>query len=427
MLLEDAHALVIGISEYQHLPRLPSTRDAQDLAATLRDPEICGYPEKNVRVLLEGEATRQAILDELDALARRAGPGTTALVYFSGHGSRAGNGDTVPYTYFLMPVDARNRTMAELRETAISAADLTSRLASIGAGRLTILLDCCRAAPLAAPNPAPPAVGTPATDDALDAELTELPVEALSPLARGRGRAVLAASRSDGVAYVPERGEPHSLFTSALLRGLRGEAEGVGGVLRICDLYDFVQRQVVARQPGQRPVFRAELEENYPIALLWGGVAKRVELPPPPDDKRYDVFVTYCDGDEADRTWARRTLIPYLERRGLRVCFERRDFRLGYSRVKETEAAIKGSRYTVAVFTPAYLASDFEDYQALLGHHHSVVSRAPSFIPVLRRECALQMHVSMTAALDVSRDSEVIAALERLTLTLRRLPTPRHA
>jgi hypothetical protein len=417
MPLEDAHALVIGISAYQHLPRLPTTRDAQDLAGALRDPQICGYPPANVRVLLDSDATRAAILQELTALANRAGRDATALVYFSGHGSRAGNGDSVPYAYYLMPVDARNGTLAELRDTGISSAELTSHLAAIGAGRLTVILDCCRAAPLAAPAPAASTA----------AELVELPAEALGPLARGRGRAVLAASRGDGVAYVPQRGEAHSLFTDALLRGLRGEAEGVGGVLRICDLYDFVQRQVVARQPDQRPVFRAELEENYPVALLLGGAASLIELPAPPDDKRYDVFITYCDSDEADRTWTRRVMIPHLERRGLRVCFERRDFRLGFSRVKETERAVHDSRYTVAVFSPAYLASDFDDFQALLGFHNAVERGAPSFVPLLRRECQLALHVRMTAALDVRRDAEVTAALERLALTLRRRPTPRLA
>lgn len=430
MPLEDAHALVIGISAYQYQPRLPATRDAQDVAEALRDPEVCGYPAENVRVLADGDATRQAILDALDALARRAGPATTALVYFSGHGSRAGNGGSVPYSYYLMPVDAQSRTLAELASTGISSAELTARLATIAAGKLTVILDCCRAAPLAELARVPPATSPTGSDEPApappDVELGELPVEVISPIARGRGRAVLSASRGDGVAYLPEPGATHSVFTGALLRGLRGEAEGVGGVLRICDLYDYVQRRVVAHSPQQRPVFRAELEENYPIALLLGGAQKLVELPPPPDALPYDVFVTYCDGDDADRAWARKVMIPYLERRGLRVCFERRDFRLGFSRLKETERAVAQSRYTVAVFSPAYLASDFDDYQALLAAHASIESGAPRFIPILRRECPLAMHVRMTALLDASRDPQVPAALERLTVSLRRLPAPRH-
>jgi Caspase domain/TIR domain len=435
MLFEDAHALVIGISAYQHLPRLPATDDAKDVADALRDPQICGYPPDNVRLLLDGDATRQAILDELDALARRAGPTATALIYFSGHGSRAGNGDTVAYSYYLMPVDAQSRTIALLESTGISSAELTARLAGIPAGKLTVLLDCCRAAPLAelpATKPATPATpvkpAPPEEPPAAPAvaELGELPATAISPLARGRGRVVLAASRGDGVAYLPDPGAPHSVFTGALLRGLRGAAEGVGGVLRICDLYDYVQRHVVAHSPQQRPVFRAELEENYPIALLLGGATKLIELPAAPDTKPFDVFVTYCDGDDADRVWARRVMIPYLERRGLRVCYERRDFRLGFSRLKETERAVCESRYTVAVFSPAYLASDFDDYQALLAAHASIESGAPRFIPLLRRECQLALHVRMTALLDASRDPQVPAALERLTVSLRRRPVPRH-
>lgn len=416
MSIEEAHALVIGISAYQHVPRLRPTRDAQDIAAALIDPALCGYPAGNVRLLLEEQATRQAILAALDELAGRAGAHATVLVYFSGHGSRAAADGG--HAYFLMPVDSRNQTFEELEATAIGSGELQARLAAIAADKMTIVLDCCRAAPLAEADL--PTGGAPAGDLA-----APVPIEAVSPLARGRGRAVLAASRGDGVSYLPEGNEVHSLFTACFLRGLRGEAEGAGGVLRICDLYDYVQRHVVEQRPEQRPVFRAELEENYPIALLCGGATAIVELPPPPDEMSYDVFVTYCDADDTDRAWARQVMIPYLERRGLRVCFERRDFRLGFSRLKETERAVAASRYTVAVFSPAYIESDFDDYQALLAAHASIEAGAPRFIPLLRRACELALHQRMTALLDASRDPQVPAALERLARALRKPPAPR--
>ena len=49
----------------------------------------------------------------------------------------------------------------------------------------------------------------------------------------------------------------------------------MGGFVRVCDLFHYVQQRVV----GQRPVFRAELEENYPIARC----AAELHVPPPPD------------------------------------------------------------------------------------------------------------------------------------------------
>src|ERR1041384_6360189 len=87
--LPDAHALSIGISAYRHVRPLPATEDAADVAAVLRDPALCGYPEGSVRVLLDGEATRAAILAELDSLAARTTEHSTVFLYFSGHGGRA--------------------------------------------------------------------------------------------------------------------------------------------------------------------------------------------------------------------------------------------------------------------------------------------------------------------------------------------------
>jgi metacaspase-1 len=426
-MLEDAHALVIGISQYQHLPKLRPNRDAADLAAALVDPELCGYPAANVRVLLEESATRAAILAELDALAARTRGGSIAFLYFSGHGGHvtaetraAPDSPKDLSAFYLMPVDARARPRSDLPLTAISCEELTARCAAIPAGKLTIVLDCCRAAALTeADLPLAP----------------ELSAEHVSPLARGRGRTVLAAARSDGSAMTLP-GQLHSVFTGHLLRGLRGEAAGVSGLIRICDLYDYVQRKVTAEQPSQRPVFKAGLEENYPVALLRGGAPAPLTLPPPPDALRYDAFVVYSQANSSDGSddpaaklderWARRTLVPYLEKCGLRVCYEHRDFTLGKPRIVETERAVAESRYTIIVFSPAYLASDFEDYQALLAAHAAAESSTPRFIPLLRHPCELTLHRRMTAALDATRDEQVPAALARLALALRE-PALRHS
>ena len=39
-------------------------------------------------------------------------------------------------------------------------------------------------------------------------------------------------------------------------------------MIRIFDLYDYTQRKVVADQPNQHPVFKAELEENYALGVV---------------------------------------------------------------------------------------------------------------------------------------------------------------
>jgi hypothetical protein len=392
---------VIGISRYLHVPELRATQDAQDIAAVLRDPACCGYPPAAVKTLLDGEATRAAILAALDALAHDTGEASTVFIYYSGHGARAASAAGTS-SYYLVPVDATAASHDELEQTAISNAELSARLRAIPAGRLTVVLDCCRAADLADPRLA----------------------EAVAPLAQGRGRAVLAASRATGSAFEMP-GQRDSAMTGCLLEGLRGAASGVGGVIRICDLFHYVQQKVAAQPVDQHPVFKAELEENYPIAALRGGAALAFAVPAAPDDAAYDAFLSYCHDDPDDRAWVSDAVVPYLEGLGLRLCLERRDFRLGASRVDETDRAVTTSRYTVAVFTPAYLASAFDDYDSLLATHVAIESRAPRLIPLLRRRCELAPHTRMTEALDVSRDAEVPSALQRLAVALRQPPRPR--
>src|SRR5262245_56392637 len=271
-------ALVVGVSAYERITLLPPVEDAQDVAAVLRDPALCGYAADRVELCVEAAATRAGVLQGLDRLAERAAADSSVFVYFSGHGGRVSAGPLADC--YFMPVESSWRSPEELARTALSGQELSKRLQKLEAARVTVVLDCCRAAGLAEPK------GEPAL-------APQLPSEALAPLGRGRGRAVLAASRADGLAYAPGPGRRDSLFTHHLLEGLRGGATGTGGVIRVCDLYDYVQRQVTAELPGQRPVFKAELEENYAVALYRGGAAPPLVLPRAEDGCAYDAFVSY--------------------------------------------------------------------------------------------------------------------------------------
>lgn len=409
--LRDAHALSIGISQYRYIRSLPATQDAHDVASILRDGGLCGYPDANVRLLLDGEATKAAILGELDRLAASTTEHSTVFIYFSGHGGSAMHGPDD--TCYLMPVDGRSGAQEILAETAISGRELSARLSRISAGRLTVVLDCCRASGLAEPR-----------DIELDGLAPQLSGAALAPLARGRGRAVLAASRSDGYAYVVP-GSRNGVFTRHLLDGLRGAAGGAGGVIRICDLFHYVQQRVTAERVGQHPVFKADLEENYPIALYRGGSPPPVTVPSGLDGYAYDVFLSYQHSDPSDRAFVLDVVVPLLEKLGLRVCLAHRDLPAGGHLADEVARAVGLSRYTVGVFTPSYLEGAFDELQPRIGAHRATAASTPRFIPLWRKPCALRLEPRMTALLDVSDDAEVGRALLRLALELRAAPHPR--
>ena len=87
--LDNAHGLVVGIANYQHITKLPSTvvKDAQDICNLLSDPQHCGYLPDNVQLLLDGEATQAAIRQALACLAERSDPDSVVFFYLSSLGS----------------------------------------------------------------------------------------------------------------------------------------------------------------------------------------------------------------------------------------------------------------------------------------------------------------------------------------------------
>ena len=124
--IDNAHALVIGIADYANIRRLPKVQDAEDLAAALVDPLLCGYDPKNVTVLLDQDATKEKLRSGFDALKDRCNSDSTVFLYFSGHGGQIREGANKGQ--YLLPVDVAYPGDDELAGTAISGAEFTGAL-----------------------------------------------------------------------------------------------------------------------------------------------------------------------------------------------------------------------------------------------------------------------------------------------------------
>lgn len=248
-----AYALIISIADYHHARKLPEAVlfDAKDLSALLVDPQRCGYDPARVHVLLDGEATREAILTALDHLRDVAESSDTVCIYFSGHGSRSQEGDES----FLLPVDASCAAMAT---TAIPASVFSERLNAIGAGRLLVLLDACHAGGAGSVKDA---FATPDVERNISNSAIEL-------LSEGFGRAIIASSRVDETSLILP-GARNSAFTTALLEGLRGAADfHASGAIKLFGLYEYIAERVPELTHNrQHPLLRTKLEKNFAIAL----------------------------------------------------------------------------------------------------------------------------------------------------------------
>ena len=406
--MDKAHALVIGIANYEQLNKLPPTvtKDATDIHDRLIDPEHCGYSKDSVELLLDGEATVTAIRDGLANLARRSDDTSTALFYISSHGGRIESG---PFAgEYLLPVNTEYTSAESVAQTAISGAEFTELLRAIPARKMVIIFDCCHSGGIGQPK------------DAVAPEIKTLPESYYAQLEEGRGRVILASSRSTESSYILP-GEENSLFTKHLLAGLQGAVPGPGGVIRIFDLFHHVAKQVQADHSHQHPVCKAEVEENFPIALYLGGKAPApIPASPLDDGYAYDVFINYS-GQKRDRSWVRKALLPWLEQERLRYTVDFH-FRLGVPKIKAREMAIQDSRYTLLVLSQAYLDAGYAEFTDLVAQHLGIEEGRSRVLPVLMEDCTPRAGLEMLELLDLSDEDELEWNIERLIYQLRQPP-----
>jgi hypothetical protein len=386
--MNNAHALIIGVADYENISGLPATvvEDARDIHDVLVDPERCGYPTANVQMLLNEAATRQGIRDALSGLAMRATPDSVAFIYISSHGGRIESGEHAGE--YLLPFDTLYETEETLAETSISGPEFARTLREVSASHLVVVFDCCYAAGIKAARPATLTLKT------------GLPDRFYEELKAGGGRVVLASSRHDEVSNILA-GDQNSLFTKHLLDALCGGVPSDDNLIRIFDLYEYIQPRVTAQCPKQHPVFRGDLETNFPVAFYLGrtkGLVPKVD-----EEFRYHAFISFAE-KEPDYAFVWDTLVPRLEGAGLRIAVAGDVEAPGVERVVSTERAISQSKRTIVVLSENYLADRMGDFQNTLAQSMGLREGSYRLLPV------------KFAALDEGRLPERIAALVTLNL-----------
>ncbi|MCB0183788.1 MAG: caspase family protein, partial [Caldilineaceae bacterium] len=410
--MENAHALVIGIANYRQLRQLPQVNDAQAIYDLLIDPAHCGYAATNVELLLDEQATQAAIRSALAKLAKRSNADSTILFYLSGHGGQIVDG---PHAgEYLLPVDTIYPPEEDLAKSAISDQEFTQAIRALSARKVLLIFDCCHAAGIAEAKQFRLAEG-------LETGLSDSYYDALQA---GRGRVVLASSRSNESSYVMPNAE-YGLFTEHLLAGLRGGIASDDGLIRIFDLFEYLQPRVTAVQPNQHPIFKAELEENFPVALYQGGQQGTISK----DDEgfRYDAYISYVDR-EPDAQWVWETLVPQLEAADLRIAVAGDVEEPGVARVVNMERGIQQAKRTVVVLSDAYLADHMADFENTLAQTMGLQEGAYRLLPV---KCApitqgkLPVRLSMLTTLDLSHPYRSEREFTRLVRALQG-PLPRR-
>ncbi|WP_075907280.1 caspase family protein [Actinomadura sp. CNU-125] len=297
MTFDIGRALVIAVADYpERADVLPEAvvNDARDIAAVLQDPGYCGFRPDRVRMLVNHQATLDAIRTELSDLASSAGPDDTVVIFFSGHGARFGAGSIK--TSSLVPIDYR---ADDLPGTTLQAAEFSETLRGIRARRLLVFLDACHSGGAGTLKGGQSAQVRPGFDE-----------KSLQNLAHGVGRVIIASSRASEASFLLP-GARNSVFTDYLLQALKGKAHTEGdGLIRVFDIFNYVAEHVHRAKPEQHPIFKAsDLEDNFPVALDLGGKKTVAHMPSPRSDQwraLEEIMVDlYPTGPTDQDIWAR--------------------------------------------------------------------------------------------------------------------------
>ena len=264
-------ALLIGIDRYRHVsPLIGTVNDAHVMKAYVSSH--LGFADRDVRMLLDAEATRENILGAIEEwLIDGTGEGDDVFLYYSGHGfqqpdENADESDRLDET--LVPVDVTIDADG-IPRGMIADDEVAGLLAQLPGRRVHVVIDAChsgtsdRLAIMDAggeswryvktprgPDGAPLRIGSAGTDANAVTRRSGTQEAFVSTKDPGVNRldiTVWAAVRADQKALVDEElpSEPGSVFTRRLLWGARdGKADGdADGVVSRAELHAYLVRE----------------------------------------------------------------------------------------------------------------------------------------------------------------------------------------
>jgi uncharacterized caspase-like protein len=259
-------ALVVGIGSFKDTKINPlsyTTNDARAFADTLT--KECKFDE--VKLLIDGQATRQGLLTELDNISKAAQADDLVVIYIASHGSpqdldTAGINYIVTYDSAVDSLFATSYKMKDLIE------DIETR---IQAQRVVAFIDTCFSGATFKQSPK----GWTSSSRALKVEPSGVPLDSIksqlkksdrgvkigpSTLNSGRiqqgiGRVIIASSRQNQRAWESDSIK-HGYFTYYLIEALKQPKS-----VSIQSLYDYLSAEV------PKAVQRDRKEEQNPTMV----------------------------------------------------------------------------------------------------------------------------------------------------------------
>ena len=220
------YILAIGINKYQN-PQLNlnyAKSDASGFVKAIRKKGKSLFKEIKLTTLYDYDASRDNILQGIEDIASNAEPQDVFYMYYAGHGS------VVDDQFYFIPSEVVRLYESDiLKNTAISANEMQSKLKHIKALKQMIIMDACHSG----------------SSTEILASRGGGEEKALAQLSRSAGIHVLAAAGSEQTATEFEV-LGHGLFTYLLLEALDGAADGapLDGKVTVYELRAYIDNLV---------------------------------------------------------------------------------------------------------------------------------------------------------------------------------------
>jgi hypothetical protein len=216
------HVLVVGINRYW-LAGLDLDFAVPDARGML-DFFLASYKKIFTNIityeLYDKAATQQGIGDTLRSIEDIPVEDTVVL-YLAGHG------ETIEDSWYFIPYDLRQVTVADVRAQSVSSLQLKTYVSRIKARKILLLIDSCK------------------SGKAVDVFAEFANKRTMAILSRSTGIHIATATTSEQ--YASElRSLGHGVFTYALLSGLNGKADRkpADGIVSVKEMLDFLQTYV---------------------------------------------------------------------------------------------------------------------------------------------------------------------------------------
>jgi len=232
-------AVIVGAALYKHMPPLRYTDDdAYQLYAFLKSPEGGALPDRQLKLLIDEDATHANITDAMRSTFLRADENDVILFYFSGHGLQGA----------FLPVDFDGYN------NQLKHSDLKQMLEQSKAKHKLVLADACHSGSLLA----------------MKSPLKSVLQRYYKEFENTQGGMALLMS-SKGEEYSLEDGGLRSgIFSHFLVKGLKGDADQNGNlIVTIQELFAYVHQHVRMYTGNvQTPTLTGEFDPLMPVSAV---------------------------------------------------------------------------------------------------------------------------------------------------------------